>query len=109
MNKANGPAGQVKIGLGIALLAVLTGCVDYMGGGYGGPVMVPGPDMYFFGGYGGYYERGRDVRHYSHRGFESRALAHPVGGGQGRHDDSHRGSEGRAPSRPVSGGKGGKR
>ena len=82
MNKANGPVDRIKIGLGIALLAALTGCVGFVGGGYGGPVVVvPGPDVYFFGGY---HERGRDVRDYSHRGFESRGSAHPGGGGQGR-------------------------
>jgi hypothetical protein len=91
MNKANGPVDGIKIGLGIALLAVLTGCVGYVDGGYGGAVMVPGPpDVYFFGG--PYYERGRDVHVYSHRGFESRASArpamssapHPVVGRQGK-------------------------
>jgi hypothetical protein len=74
MNKANGPVDGVKIGLGIALLAALTGCVGYVRGGYDGAVVVPGPDVYVFGGP---YERGRDVRVYSHRGSESRASAHP--------------------------------
>ena len=36
MNKANGPVDRIKIGLGIALLAALTGCVGYVDGGYGG-------------------------------------------------------------------------
>jgi hypothetical protein len=81
MNKANGPVDRIKIGLGIALLAVLTGCVGYVGGGYSSAVVVPGPDMYVFGGS---YERGRDVHDYSHRGFESRASAHAVGGGPER-------------------------
>ncbi len=80
MNKANDPVGRIKIALGISLLATLTGCVGYVGGGYVeggyvGPVVVPGPDMYVFGGG---YERGRDVHDYSHRGFESRAVAHPA-------------------------------
>ena len=66
---------KIKMGLEIALLAVLTGCVGYVDGGYGGPVVVPGPDVYFFGGD---YGRGRDVRDYSHRGVVSRAAAHPV-------------------------------
>jgi hypothetical protein len=70
-----------KILLGISLLAALTGCVGYVGGGYDGAVVVPGPDVYFWGGG---YERGRDVHDYSHRGFESRAVAHPGGGGGGR-------------------------
>ena len=66
---------KINIGLGIALLAALTGCVGYVDGGYGGEVVAPGPDVYFFGGG---YERGRDVREYSHRGYESRAVAHPA-------------------------------
>jgi hypothetical protein len=80
MNPANDSVDRIKIGLGIALLAALTGCVGYVGGGhYGGPVVVPGPSVYFWGGD---YDRGRDVRVYSHRGFESRAVAHPGGGGR---------------------------
>jgi hypothetical protein len=75
MNKAKGPVDQIKIGLGIALLAALSGCVGYVDGGYsGGTVLVPGPDVVFWGGG---YDRGRDVHVYSHRGFESRAVAHP--------------------------------
>ena len=85
MNETNSSADRVKIGLGLLLLAALTGCVGYVDGGYGyagygGSVVVPGPDLYFFGGS---YERGRDVRDYSHRGFESRAAAHSVRGGHG--------------------------
>lgn len=73
---------RIKLGLGIALLAALTGCVGYVDGGYGGSVVVPGPpDVFFFGGG---YERGREVRGYSHRGFESRASAHPSRGGRGK-------------------------
>lgn len=74
MNKVNSPVDQIKIALGIAVLASLMGCVGYLDGGYGGAVVVPGPDVYLFGGS---YERGRDVRDYSHRGVESRAVAHP--------------------------------
>ena len=81
MNPPNGPVDRIKIGLGIALLAAFTGCVGYVDGGYyGGPVVVPAPAVYF---YGGGYERGRDVRVYSQRGFESRAVAHPGGRGGG--------------------------
>jgi hypothetical protein len=76
MNKTNGPVDRIKMGLGIALLAAMTGCVGYVDGGYSGAVVVPGSDVYVFGG--GYYERGRDVRDYSHRGVVSRAAAHPV-------------------------------
>lgn len=80
MNKANGPMDRIKMGLGIALMAALMGCVGYMGEDYGGAVVVPDPDLYLFGGgyVGGGYERGRDVRVYSHRGSESRASAHPA-------------------------------
>jgi hypothetical protein len=79
VNKANGPVDRIKIGLGIALLAALTGCVGYVGGGYGGAVVVAEPDVYLFGGG---YDRGRDVHGYSNRGSVSRAAAHPSGGGQ---------------------------
>ena len=61
-------------------LAALTGCLGYVDGGYGGPVYVPGPDVYF---YTGYYERGRDVHEYSHRGHESHAAVHHDSGGHG--------------------------
>ena len=79
MNKGSGPVVQIKIGLGIVLLAALTGCVGYVDGGYyGGPVVVPGPSVYFWGGD---HDRGRDVHVYSQRGGASRAVAHPSGGG----------------------------
>jgi hypothetical protein len=83
MNKTKRAIDRIKIGLGLALLAALTGCVGYVdggyvGGGYGGPVVVPGPSVYFWGGD---YDRGRDVRVYSHRGFESRAVVHSGRGG----------------------------
>jgi len=79
-DKANGPSELIKLGLGMALLAALMGCVGYVGGPYGGAVVVPGP---YVGVFGGGYERGRDVRAYSHRGVASRAAAHPGGGGRG--------------------------
>jgi len=75
MNKANALVDRIKIGLGVALVATLTGCVGYVdGGGYGGAVVVPGPvvvvpDLFLFGGG---YDRGRDMHGYSQRGFESR-------------------------------------
>ena len=49
-------ASSAAAGLGVALLAALTGCVGYVDGGYygGSAVVVPGPDVYF---YGGGYER----------------------------------------------------
>ena len=75
MNQANDSHDRIKIGLGIALLAALTGCVGYVDGGYyGGPVVVPEPGVYFGGGN---YDRGRDVHVYSQRGVQSRAVAHP--------------------------------
>jgi len=81
MNQTNGPVDQIKIGLGIALLAALAGCVGYVDGGYVdggyvGGVVVPEPLFI-----GGAYDRGRDVHVYSQRGGASRAVAHPSGGG----------------------------
>lgn len=83
MSKTNGPLDRIKTGLGIALLAAVMGCAAYVGGGYGDAVVVPEPDVYFWGGgyVGGGYERGRDVHAYSHRGSESRAVAHSRGSG----------------------------
>ena len=43
MNKANGPVGRIKIGLGIAPLTVLTGRVGYVDGGCYGPVVATEP------------------------------------------------------------------
>jgi hypothetical protein len=88
MNKTHALVNQIKIGLAVALLAAFTGCVGgYVdGGGYGGAVVVPGPDVGFYGGGiygGGVYERGGAVRGYSHRGAASRGVAHGGGGGRG--------------------------
>ena len=70
-------ASSAAAGLGVGLLAALTGCVGYVDGGYyGGPVVVPGPSVYFWGGD---YDRGRDVHVYSQRGYESRAAVHRGG------------------------------
>jgi len=99
MNKTSGMVDRIKMGLGIALLAALTGCYGgggYVGGYYGGAVVVTEPDVYVFGGV---YEGGRDVHDYSRRGSESRAVAHP-GGGPARSPQ---------PMRPAGGGPGGKR
>jgi len=68
MNKTNGKVDGFKIGLGLLLLAVLTGCIGVVGPG-GGGVYVPGPEVTVFGGG---FERGHDVRGYSARGFASR-------------------------------------
>ena len=81
MNNAKSLVDLIKMGLGIALLAALMGCVGYVDGGYGGAVVAPGPDMYLFGGN---YDRGRDVHAFSQRGVASRSVAHPAGGGGGR-------------------------
>jgi hypothetical protein len=53
-----------------------TGCVGYVGPDDGGGavyVAPPVPDVVIFGGD---YDRDRDVRSYSHRGYESRTEAH---------------------------------
>jgi hypothetical protein len=88
MNKSNGVIDRAKVGLGIALLAALTGCVGVVGGGYGGEVVVPGPDVYLFGGG---YDRGRDVHAYSQRGSASRSVAHPSNGGHASGGGGHGG------------------
>jgi hypothetical protein len=71
MNKSNHTVRQIHQGLGLALLLALTGCVGYVGGGYGGraTVFVPGPEVTVFGGG---FERGHDEHEYSRRGYESR-------------------------------------
>ncbi len=74
MNKTSSPVDRIKLGLVMVLLAILTGCVGYVDGGYGAAVVVPEPEVTVFGGF---YERGPYVHSYSHRGFESRAAAHP--------------------------------
>ncbi|HUD48283.1 MAG TPA: hypothetical protein VMR33_15735 [Candidatus Baltobacteraceae bacterium] len=70
-----------RVGLGVLLLASLTGCFGYVDGGGGGTVVVGGPDVGFFGGP---YDRGRDVHAYSSRGAVSRGVAHGGGGGRRR-------------------------
>jgi hypothetical protein len=81
MNKTKGAFDQIKLGLGVALLVISTGCIVPVGGDYGGGgvVVAPGPpDLFLFGGG---YDRGRDVHTYSQRGFASRVVAHGGGGG----------------------------
>ena len=113
MNKAKGPLARLKIPLGIALLTALTGCLGVVGGGgeygddYGGAVIVPRPDVYIFGGG---YDRGRDEHDYSHRGHESRGVAHPANRAPSHQENrapAHQ--ENRAPAQPAGGGHEGKR
>jgi hypothetical protein len=80
MKKMNIVVKRINVGLGIALLATLMGCVGYVDGGYGGGVVVAGPEVTLFGGG---FERGRDVHAYSQRGGASRAAAHSGGGERG--------------------------
>ncbi len=65
----------------MALFTLLTGCVGYVSPG-GGDVYVapPAPNVVVFGGD---YDRPGDAHVYSHRGYESRAAAHPP------HPDHH--------------------
>ena len=103
MNKLSHPINRIKIGLGIVLVAALTGslmgCAGYVGTGYGGgygdyggydSYYDGGPDVYLFGGN---YDRGRDVQSYSHRGSVSRGMAH-AGGGGGHGGGGHGGGGG---------------
>jgi hypothetical protein len=88
MNKQRTAVPHIKMALATVLLVALTGCaggyVEGGGGGYGAAVIVPDPVVGIYGGgyYGG-YDRGHDVHAYSGRGFASRAVAHPSGGGRG--------------------------
>ena len=78
MKKSSHPARRLKLGLGIALLAFVSGCVGYVDPGYGPVVVRP-----WYGGwfYDGFYDGGTSWHDYGHRGFESRGIAH--GGGHG--------------------------
>jgi hypothetical protein len=72
-------ADRIKLGLAVAVLATLTGCIGVVGGGggwWGGG---------WWGGEGGWWgghDRGGDVHAFSARGAASRGAAH---GGGGRH------------------------
>jgi len=76
-SQTNALADRIKIGLAIAMLTALTGCVGVVGGGggwWGGG---------WWGGDGGWWggrDRGGDVRAFSARGAASRGAAH--GGGE---------------------------
>lgn len=80
MNQPNVLVNRIKLGLGIVVLATLTGCIGWVGDGggdYGGGGWWGGPDtVVFVGG----HDRGRDVRGYSDRGAASRGAAHGGGG-----------------------------
>jgi hypothetical protein len=83
MKKTNSLMDRITLGLGVSLLVISTGCiVPVGGGGYGGEVVAPGPDLLLFGGG---YDRGRDVHVYSQRGFASRAAVHPEAGREAAH------------------------
>jgi len=73
MNRLMRPLEIIKIGMVIGFLATSAGCASFGAGSYGGAVIVAEPDEYLFGGD---YERGHDVRHFSHRGSQSRASVH---------------------------------
>jgi len=73
MKNSDGLFHLIKIGLGIALLAAVSGCVGYVEPGYGGPVVVPVSGVYF---YDGIYEGGPYWHDYGRRGYESRGRAH---------------------------------
>jgi hypothetical protein len=75
-------ARRARTGLGIVMLAALTGSVGCGGGYYGGSVDVVAPGPFFWGGaaFGGPYYHGRDAHAFSHRGAYSRGVAHGGGG-----------------------------
>jgi len=50
MNKMRATVDGIKTGMGIVLLGVLMGCVGYVDEGYVGPVIMPWPDAFYFGG-----------------------------------------------------------
>ncbi|MHB8523238.1 MAG: hypothetical protein ACYDH9_21135 [Limisphaerales bacterium] len=90
LNQTNGLVDRIKIGLGMAMLAALTGCLGWTdeGGVYGGMMMTPEPDYYLFGSDYGW---GRDAYGYGYRGFESRRQGHFGGGWRGRGGAMHGG------------------
>ncbi len=81
LNFANSLVGRIKIGLAIAVLTGLTGCVGVVGGdGYYGGGGGWWDDGGWWGGGGHGYDRGHDVHGYSARGAASRGAAHGGGG-----------------------------
>lgn len=81
VDKTKALVDRIKIGLAIAVLMALTGCVAWVGGGYGGGGWWGDDGGWWGGGRGD--DRGRDVHGYSERGAASRAAAHGEGGGHG--------------------------
>jgi hypothetical protein len=81
MKALNVLTNRIKLGLAIAMLTAVTGCIGVVGAGgdYGDGAYVGG----WWGGGGGYYDRGRDVHGYSARGAASREAAHGGGGHAG--------------------------
>jgi len=86
INKSHGLGDGINLLLGMTLVAILAGCMGYVDSGYDGAVVVPQPEPYF---YGGVYERGPDVRIYSHRGFVSRREGPRTGAGITKGIDPH--------------------
>ena len=81
-----------KILLGITLLSALTGCVGYVDGGYGGAVVVPGPDVIFSAAV---MTGDAMCMIIVSRGGESRAAAHPAAA------ERRRGGEGGEPQQLI--------
>jgi hypothetical protein len=92
INRINVLVGQIKIGLAIAMLTALTGCIGFVGGGgdYGGGGWW-WDDGGWWGGGGRGFDRGHDVRGYSARGAASRGAAHGGGGGHASGGGGHGG------------------
>ena len=74
MNKMDALVDRIKIGLAVAGLTALTGCIGVVDGGGG---YVGGG---WWGGGGRGYDRGHDAHAYSDRGAASRGAAHGGGG-----------------------------
>ena len=97
----NSLVGPMKIGLAVAALTALTGCVGVLGGdGYYDDGGYVGGWWWGDGGWGGGggrgYDRGHDVHGYSARGAASRGVSHAgAGGGHGGGGGSHGGGGGK--------------
>jgi hypothetical protein len=70
----------LTLGFALVTLGTLTGCVGYVGDGYGSAVVVAEPHAYF---YTGDYGWGRNAYGYGHRGYYSRSYGHGGGGRRG--------------------------